>query len=224
MLLHSQAIFSFVTGLFLFNSLTEETMSMDPSSSRSSANAAGNSSNLGIRAPQVPLDVETYPVAPPELELEQVHVFVRHGKQTNIEMIRCSYSERNAGERTPVGVRMSDPPASIPEHWMMCKTGRQFRSAVASYGLGSDLSFRQPEYGEGEYMTIKRIVERADGLAAEGEWCVPLSVFSEQHHADVLSGFNSMLGELTDVGRQVCVCYPASCFPCKSPLLVHSQH
>ena len=27
----------------------------------------------------VPLDVDGYPVAPPELELEQVHIYVRHG-------------------------------------------------------------------------------------------------------------------------------------------------
>ena len=27
----------------------------------------------------VPLDVNGYPVAPPELELEQVHIYVRHG-------------------------------------------------------------------------------------------------------------------------------------------------
>ena len=27
-----------------------------------------------------PLDVDNYPVAPPELKLEQVHVYVRHGK------------------------------------------------------------------------------------------------------------------------------------------------
>jgi hypothetical protein len=32
-----------------------------------------------LRPPQVPLDVEEYPVAPHGLELEQVHVFVRHG-------------------------------------------------------------------------------------------------------------------------------------------------
>ena len=30
-------------------------------------------------APQVPLDPERYPVAPPGLELEQVHIYVRHG-------------------------------------------------------------------------------------------------------------------------------------------------
>ena len=36
--------------------------------------------SLGIRPPQVPLDVDNYPVAPPDLELEQVHIYVRHGK------------------------------------------------------------------------------------------------------------------------------------------------
>ena len=81
------------------------------------------------------------------------------------------------GERTPVGIRMADPPASIPEHWLMCKTGRQFRSAVASYGLASDLSFVNPEYAEGEYMTIKRIVERSNGVGAEGEWYVLICLF-----------------------------------------------
>lgn len=34
----------------------------------------------GIDQPgHVPLDVENYPVAPPTLQLEQVHLFVRHG-------------------------------------------------------------------------------------------------------------------------------------------------
>lgn len=27
----------------------------------------------------IPLDVENYPVAPPTLQLEQVHLFIRHG-------------------------------------------------------------------------------------------------------------------------------------------------
>lgn len=31
------------------------------------------------RPPQVPLDVQQYPVAPAGLELEQVHVYMRHG-------------------------------------------------------------------------------------------------------------------------------------------------
>lgn len=35
------------------------------------------------RLPQIPLDVEKYPVAPSELELEQVHVFVRHGESSS---------------------------------------------------------------------------------------------------------------------------------------------
>jgi len=34
----------------------------------------------GIDLPgHIPLDVENYPVAPPTLQLEQVHLFVRHG-------------------------------------------------------------------------------------------------------------------------------------------------
>lgn len=34
----------------------------------------------------VPLDVEGYPVAPPELELEQVHVYIRHGTPPSLYM------------------------------------------------------------------------------------------------------------------------------------------
>jgi hypothetical protein len=37
------------------------------------------------RLPQVPLDVEQYPVAPSGLQLEQVHVFVRHG--TSLQLL-----------------------------------------------------------------------------------------------------------------------------------------
>lgn len=36
---------------------------------------------LEYRHPQVPLDADNYTVAPAPLELEQVHVFVRHGKR-----------------------------------------------------------------------------------------------------------------------------------------------
>ncbi|KAJ7755374.1 histidine phosphatase superfamily [Mycena maculata] len=59
------------------------------------------------RPPQAPLDVKGYPVAPRDLQLEQVHVYVRHG------------------ERTPVGIRLAP---FIPEHWIMCKTGHQRRN------------------------------------------------------------------------------------------------
>jgi acid phosphatase len=88
------------------------------------------------------LDVDHYPVAPAELELQQVHVFVRHG------------------ERTPVGVRMAGPPASIPEHWMMCKHARRFRAAVA----GADAEAADA------FLSMKKVVERADGSSSEGEW------------------------------------------------------
>ncbi|KAJ7151139.1 histidine phosphatase superfamily [Mycena filopes] len=88
------------------------------------------------RPPQAPLDVKAYPPAPPELQLEQVHVYVRHG------------------ERTPVGVRLAP---FIPEHWVMCKTARQFRTPVL--GNANDL--------EGILRT-RRVVERKDGTAMEG--------------------------------------------------------
>lgn len=34
---------------------------------------------LGYRYPQMPLEVDGYEVAPPNLQLEQVHIYVRHG-------------------------------------------------------------------------------------------------------------------------------------------------
>ncbi|KAL1743996.1 histidine phosphatase superfamily [Schizophyllum fasciatum] len=110
-------------------------------------------------APQVPLDAENYPAAPPGLELEQVHIYVRHG------------------ERTPVGVRLAAPPASVPEHWMLCKTARQLQAAVAgTTGATAVVS----ELGDG-FLRTRKVLERRDGSSAEGE---------------------CLLGELTDLGRQ----------------------
>ncbi|KIM85708.1 hypothetical protein PILCRDRAFT_816911 [Piloderma croceum F 1598] len=123
------------------------------------ANGQTTTSNAQ-RLPQIPLDVEQYPVAPCGLELKQVHVFVRHG------------------ERTPVGVRMRDPPASIPEHWMMCKAARNFRAAVA--GL-TGLSEEGANGSLDGSMPFTKRVERMDGTSIEGE---------------------CLLGELTDVGRK----------------------
>ena len=61
---------------------------------------------------------------------------------------------------------MSDAPASIPEHWIMCKQARRFRAAVAG---------RDP-HSPGE-LDVQRVVERADGEAVEGEWYVVVSRF-----------------------------------------------
>ncbi|KAJ7057838.1 histidine phosphatase superfamily, partial [Mycena amicta] len=83
-----------------------------------------------------PLDVKGYPVAPRGLSLEQVHVYVRHG------------------ERTPVGVRLAP---FIPEHWIMCKTRRQFNDPV----LG-------PQDSVTEVLRSKRVVERPDGSSVDG--------------------------------------------------------
>ncbi|KAI3604076.1 acid phosphatase [Moniliophthora roreri] len=90
---------------------------------------------------QSPLDVEKYPEGLQGLELEQVHIYVRHG------------------ERAPVGVRMTDQPANIPEHWIMCKTARRMQASV--YGL--------PESGD-EFLQSRKIVERKDGTSMEGQW------------------------------------------------------
>ncbi|KIL63494.1 hypothetical protein M378DRAFT_164353 [Amanita muscaria Koide BX008] len=97
-------------------------------------------SPVTIRPPQVPLDVEGYPAAPDGLELEQVHIYIRHG------------------ERTPVAVRLADPPASIPPHWIMCKTADDFWRAASSTRLS------------GQHNVAPRIgVERRDGTSVEGE-------------------------------------------------------
>lgn len=57
-------------------------------------------------------------------------------------------------------VRMSDPPASIPARWQLCKTARQFRAAVAST--------LDPRVVEN--VPVRRVVEREDGSVVEGEW------------------------------------------------------
>ncbi|GJE86567.1 phosphoglycerate mutase-like protein [Phanerochaete sordida] len=96
----------------------------------------------GVPGATVPLDVAGYPVAPQELSLEQVHVYVRHG------------------ERTPVRVRMSDAPANIPERWDLCKTARRFRASVVSNINATNAM---------EEVTIRKVVEGPDGDVQFGE-------------------------------------------------------
>ena len=64
------------------------------------------------------------------------------------------------GERTPVRVRMAEPPASIPARWQQCRTARRFRAAVASSLNPADV----------EGVPVQRVVEREDGSVVEGEW------------------------------------------------------
>jgi hypothetical protein len=103
----------------------------------------------------IPLDVEGYPVAPPALHLEQVHMFVRHGVFWRPSYLcRLSFC---SGERTPVGIRMSEAPANIPSTWPLCHEGRRFEAAVASL-VGSST------------LRVERVVERGDGSSEFGEW------------------------------------------------------
>lgn len=59
---------------------------------------------------------------------------------------------------------MNDPPASIPEHWHMCRTARNFRAAVSGLTGGSQAGPWDSS------MPIRKVVERKDGTIAEGEW------------------------------------------------------
>jgi acid phosphatase len=120
--------------------------------------------------PQVPFDVAGYPVAPQNLQLEQVHVYVRHGTyQFPITRLRQSLILLCIGERTPVGIRLADPPANIPEHWMMCKTARRFKAAVTG--------FMNANPDTGEVLQTRKVVERRDGRVADGEWCILLFIY-----------------------------------------------
>ena len=68
------------------------------------------------------------------------------------------------GERTPVRIRMSEPPASIPEHWTMCKSARNFRAAVA------ELTEPVNDAVVDRTMPFRKAVERKDGRSVRGEW------------------------------------------------------
>jgi len=110
-----------------------------------------------IRNPgHVPLDVENYPLAPPTLRLEQVHLFVRHGAFWQSFVCLLPHSPCS-GERLPVSIRMSGPPANIPSTWLLCKEGRKFEAAVANLtGVGT--------------LRVERVVEKEDGSLESGEW------------------------------------------------------
>jgi acid phosphatase len=62
---------------------------------------------------------------------------------------------------------MSEPPASIPEHWMMCKSARNFKAAVAGLTGGAKEGTGVPVDGS---MPFRRVVERKDGTSVQGEW------------------------------------------------------
>jgi len=111
------------------------------------------------RYPQVPLDVARYPEAPEGLELEQVHIYVRHGQCYFLLASVPSEKKtpfRYLGERTPVGVRLANSPGNIPEYWDMCKEAKKFRQAVVDPMLDP----------------TPRFVERRDGTVAEYDWYV----------------------------------------------------
>jgi len=70
------------------------------------------------------------------------------------------------GERTPVRVRMSDPPASIPADWQMCNTAKSFHETVAG---------QSPTIDDG--LWYKKVVENRHGKTADGLWYVDLRIW-----------------------------------------------
>jgi hypothetical protein len=114
-----------------------------------------NASGCDIKTPgHVPLNVEKYPMAPDVLALEQVHVYVRHGKSVVNISLSSSHHHTTIGERTPVKARMTE---YIPPQWQICHVARQFKAAVAGPGVM-------------ETLEVKRVVERKDGTFDYGEW------------------------------------------------------
>ena len=103
---------------------------------------------------------------------------------------------------------MADPPASIPKHWMFCHTARDLRAAVASASPavpGVRESVADGAMQQESLQTV-RVVERSDGTAVPGEWCVRSHLLRfrlRASRANSLISVPSLLGELTDVGRQV---------------------
>lgn len=73
------------------------------------------------------------------------------------------------GERTPVGVRMNNPPANIPEHWLLCQAGRKFSAAVWEVPL-----HKHAPYSVGS-VDIERVVEFRNRNATLGVWFVVVS-------------------------------------------------
>jgi hypothetical protein len=68
------------------------------------------------------------------------------------------------GERTPVGVRMQNPPGNIPEHWLLCQAGRRFSAAVWEPARN-----KQELYTVGS-VDIERVVEFRNGSDKFGVW------------------------------------------------------
>ncbi len=115
------------------------------------------------------LDVAGYPTAPTNLELEQVHVYVRHGThEFYCNSMSQSVTSSIAGERTPSGALMSNPPASIAEHWLLCKTASRFRATAAHFK--AEAEGVQADKLRKDVMPASMVVERRDGSHVEGGW------------------------------------------------------
>ena len=79
-----QSVLSLLTGLFLVSSVAIPDETANSSMNPDNATAAHS---VPINAAQSFIDVDAYPEIPSELELQQVHVYFRHGTCTNYEKL-----------------------------------------------------------------------------------------------------------------------------------------
>ena len=108
--------------------------------------------------------------APQNLILEQVHLYVRHGTYVFLPSSGfCSFIAvtvmplDSSGERTPVGPRMTGPPANITSVWPFCNIARQFSASVIG------------EHKRRDSLEVLRVTERRDAQSSDGEWCATCS-------------------------------------------------
>lgn len=64
----------------------------------------------------------------------------------------------------PVGIYMSEPPASIPEHWLMCKS-RRFNTVSTTFPSG-----HLNPGDDSEFLPMRKMVELGNGTVVEDEW------------------------------------------------------
>ncbi|KAF7792080.1 hypothetical protein EIP86_003110 [Pleurotus ostreatoroseus] len=164
---------------------------MNPAST-SAGDAYAADSHPGAR----PLDVDGYPLAPPELELEQVHVYVRHGALFLPGLRTKTASAPPCGYACPTHPRPS-PPAGLSA------TPRAGSPPPSRVTRPPGATRRCPYNGSSSAKTGPR--RRASGECSVSArlWVV---TGEGRTSVDVFflgwAGDGSLLGELTDVGRQ----------------------
>jgi hypothetical protein len=132
---------------------------------------------------EVPLAVEAYPDIPSELQLQQVHIYVRHGASCACVptwLLTVAYRRKNSSRCEDVGASRVDTRilVCLQLHAIslgnsrtvrpLCTEGRRFRASVASLLV--------PEGGLAkavvQSLELRRSLERPDGTFNDADWYV----------------------------------------------------